>query len=163
MSAMTAAVSLIEVLLRQIALRTQEKVATKYVPKTYTSDALLLGSAGSVSTFDATSLTNSRYPFVLRMVGMYDTSSPSNWGLRLIDRSTGYALYGGDTFTSTQSFFAKNTPAGTVKAGEPTGLGVIEGFGYIIGPDGGFTAQAKSVGGATVTYLTLQGLWIMEW
>lgn len=147
-----------------MTLFARNKAVTRYMPKTYTTPALTLSaSANVVSSFDSNALQNSTYPFALQQIDTLDTTSESNWRLRLIDKSTDWALFGSTAgYLSTRSLRCA-TDGGTGKTGEPTGLGILSGIGHVVGQDGGFTAYALSIGTASVTELTLSGIWILEW
>jgi len=144
-----------------LKLLAQGNPYTKTLPKTFRPIAVTLTATDAALTgFDSDALTNEKYPFELHMVDVIDTSATSNWRLKLSDRATDWAILGAPGHISTNAIRGLNQSGGTEKTGEPTGLGQF--LGYRIGATGGFMAEARSVGTATVAELTLKGIWIVE-
>jgi hypothetical protein len=118
----------------------------------------LTASANTQTSFVSEDLQNSQYPFVLRQVHVEDTTSESDWALRLTDKATGYQIFNFVHSRLLRGLYS----GGTEKAGQPTPVSRMSGMGYAIGPDGGFVATARSTGTATVTELALQGVWVIQ-
>ena len=129
------------------------------LPRTMTTAAITLTATNNaVSNFRSEDLQNEQYPFMLRQVHVEDTTSESDWALRLRDKATGYTIYNWVHTRLLRGLYS----GGTEKAGQPTKVAIMSGAGYPIGPDGGFSAAARSTGTATVTELTLKGVWVMS-
>ena len=134
------------------------------IPIVMTSQAITLTATDNVVTsFRSEDLTNSQYPFVLRQVHVEDTTSESDWALRLKDKATGYTIFNWVHTRLLRGLYS----GGTEKAGQPTPNALLGGkgggaMGYPIGPDGGFVAAARSTGTATVTELSLKGVWVIS-